>query len=386
MNREIYLDNSATTRIAPQVAELMMKIMTEAYGNPSSLHHKGIEAERCLREAGEKLAAILKADTGEIFYTSGGTESDNWAILSGARANRRKGNRVIVSAIEHPAVSAPAGILAAEGYEVITLPVDEKGIVRLDALKEALNDETVLVSVMLVNNEVGSVQPVEEIGKLIKSAAPEALFHVDGVQGFGKMQIHPKKLGIDMLSVSGHKIHGPKGSGMLYVSGNAKLTPYIHGGGQQKNMRSGTENVPGIAGLAAAAELAYDHLEEDRDRLYDLKGYFENELLKLPDVMINGPVGKDGAPHIVNASFLGVRSEVLLHALEDKGIYVSAGSACASHKRTESPTLKAMGLSKAASESALRFSFSAYTTGEELSAVLEAVSSLLPVLRRFTRR
>ena len=403
MKQEIYLDNSATTKTADEVAELMMKIMTRDYGNPSSLHNKGIEAERYIRCAGDTLSEILKCDKGEIYYTSGGTESDNWAILAGAHANRRRGKRLITTAIEHPAVAEPMKELTREGFEVITLPVDGQGFVQLQALEEALNEETILVSVMLVNNEVGSIQPVSEIGKLIRQKHPGTLFHTDAVQGFGRLEINPAKMGIDLLSVSGHKLHGPKGTGFLYVSKNAKLTPYLYGGGQQKNMRSGTENVPGIAGLARAAELAYANLSADTDRLYELKDYLIAELKKLPDVRINGPIGEEAdkaqskqvamdgairrdAPHIVNASFLGIRSEVLLHSLEEHGIYVSAGSACSSHKQTGSATLRAMGVDKPAMESALRFSFSTYTTKQELEQTLEVISELMPKLRRFTRR
>ena len=394
MEKEIYLDNSATTRVAEEAAELMVRIMTADYGNPSSLHNKGIEAERYLRGAKETLAEILKCDTSRLFFTSGGTESDNWAIFSGARANQRKGRRLITSAIEHPAVAEPMKELERQGFEVITIPVDGQGVIDTTALGEALNEGTILVSIMLVNNEVGSIQPVEQISSLIKQKAPKALFHVDGVQAFGKLRIHPRKMGIDLLSVSGHKLHGPKGSGLLYVSEGAKLNPFIYGGGQQKHMRSGTENVPGIAGLGKAAELAYANFDEDIKRLYELKDYFAAELAKLPEVRLNGPAGEAranagiriDAPHIINASFMGVRSEVLLHSLEEQGIYVSAGSACSSHKQTGSDTLRAMGLDKERMGSALRFSFSTYTTKEELQTTLEALSNLLPKLRRFTRR
>ncbi len=392
--KEIYLDNSATTRTAEEVAELMKTIMVADYGNPSSLHGKGMEAEKHLRWATQTLCRILKAEEKELLYTSGGTESDNWAIFHAARQSRHSAKRMITTRIEHPAVLEPMKELEKQGYEIVYLPVDEQGFVSLDALEQALEQEAALVSVMMVNNEVGSIQPIEKVGQLVKKMQPGALFHVDGVQAFGKLSIHPKQLGIDLLSVSGHKLHGPKGVGLLYASAKTKLQPMILGGGQQRNLRSGTENVPGIAGLAKAAELAYANLQEDTKRLYDLKDAFVKELLQLPDVILNGPVIPEGdmegdrkdAPHIVNASFPGIRSEVLLHSLEDKGIYVSSGSACSSHKKTKEGTLLAMGLEPARQESALRFSFSNYTTKEELDQTLQALSELLPQLRRFTRR
>ncbi|MCR4691341.1 MAG: cysteine desulfurase [Lachnospiraceae bacterium] len=392
----IYLDNSATTKTDPKAAELMLRIMTEDFGNPSSLHQKGVEAEGYIREAKKTIGGILKAEEKELYFTSGGTESDNWAVFSAAKTGQRKGKRIITTQIEHPAVLEPFKELERQGYEAIYLPVDGNGFVDENALAEALSEDTILVSVMYVNNEVGSIQPVSRIGSMVKEKVPDAIFHVDAVQAFGKLPILPGREKIDLLSVSGHKIHGPKGTGLLYASSKVRMVPYLFGGGQQKNMRSGTENVPGIAGLAEAAKLSYANLEEDRRSLYALKDYFAKELTALPDVEINGPaVGQQetadaadrtDAPHIVNASFLGVRSEVLLHSLEDREIYVSAGSACSSHKQTGSATLRAMGLSAGRLESAIRFSFSVHTTKEELDTTLEALRELLPALRRFTRR
>ena len=391
---EIYLDNSATTKMAEEAAEKMLQVIREDYGNPSSLHLKGIGAEGYIREARSNFAGLLKVKEKEIFFTSGGTESDNWAIFSAAKSMKHTGKRLITTAIEHPAVLSPMKELERQGWEVICLPVDKRGIVSEEALAEALNEETALVSVMMVNNEVGSIQPVERIGALIREKAPQTLFHVDAVQGFGKLAITPSKWGIDLMSVSAHKLHGPKGVGLLYASSKSKLKPMIYGGGQQEDLRSGTENVPGIAAIDVAAKLAYANLEEDRARLYELKDHFVSELKQLPDVVINGPAAfeadvdmgsRTDAPHIVNASFTGIRSEVLLHSLEDKGIFVSAGSACSSHKRKPSATLSAMGLSAGEMESALRFSFSSYTTREELDLTLEALRELIPNLRRFTR-
>ena len=383
---EVYLDNSATTRCYAGVAKLMCDIMTEAYGNPSSLHAKGVEAERYVREAGKFIARNLKVEEKELYFTSGGTESDNLALLGCARANRRAGNHLITTCFEHPAVLNTMKELESEGFRVTYLPVNEKGVVQLADLEEALCDETILVSVMYVNNEIGAVQPIDEIGALLKKQKRKILFHVDAVQAYGKYRIYPKKQGIDLLSVSGHKIHGPKGVGLLYVDSHVKIRPILFGGGQQKDLRSGTENVPGIAGLAEAAKECYTDFAEKIERMYTLREYFIQEIGKLEGTSVNGPAGREGAPHIVSVSFAGVRSEVLLHTLEDRGIYVSSGSACASNHPAVSGTLKAIGVKKELLDSTLRFSFSEFTTKEELEYCLESLRDSLPVLRKFTRR
>jgi cysteine desulfurase len=346
---EVYLDNSATTKVFPEVAELMTKIMCEDYGNPSSLHMKGVQAEQHIRYAKETLAKILKCGEKEIYFTSGGTESDNMALVGCALANRRKGNHLITTQIEHPAIIQTMHYLEDMGYEVSYLPVDESGRIRLSDLEAAMRPTTILVSIMHTNNEIGSQQPVAEAGALIKRINPYTLFHVDAVQGFGKAKIYPKKMNIDLLSISGHKIHGPKGIGVLYVGEKVKIQPIIFGGGQQQNLRSGTENVPGIVGIAKAAELLYKHFDDDEVRLHNLKKKFIQGVEQIEDVRVNGltgadPYGMDTAPHVVSVSFAGVRSEVLLHALEDDGIYVSAGSACSAHKPQPSATLKAIGV------------------------------------------
>ena len=383
---EVYLDNSATTRCYGGAAKLMYEIMTEHYGNPSSLHNKGVDAEKYVREAVKLIARNLKVEEKELYFTSGGTESDNLALMGCARANRRAGNHLITTCFEHPAVLNTMKELEEEGFRVTYLPVDERGVVRLSDLEEALCDETILVSVMYVNNEIGSVQPIEEIGALLKKRNRKILFHVDAVQAFGKFRIYPKKQGIDLLSVSGHKIHGPKGMGLLYVDSHVKIRPILFGGGQQKDLRSGTENVPGIAGLAEAVKECYTDFGEKTERLYALREYFIGEIRKLEGTTVNGPQGREGAPHIVSVSFAGVRSEVLLHALEDKGIYVSSGSACSSNHPAVSGTLTAIGVKRGLLDSTIRFSFSEFTTKEELDYTLESLRELLPVLRRFTRR
>lgn len=380
------MDNSATTRCSEGAAAMVMKVMREDFGNPSSMHTKGVEAEHYIREAKDFFAKNLKVDEKEIYFTSGGTESNNLALIGSAMANKRSGNHLITTSVEHASVDNPMKYLEEQGFEVTYLPVDQDGIVSLEALKEALRPETILVSVMYVNNEVGAVQPVDEIAKLVKDYDSKIIFHVDAIQAYGKYRIWPKKEGIDLLSVSGHKIHGPKGTGILYVNSKLKIHPMILGGGQQKGMRSGTENVPGIAGLAEAAKECYENLDEKIDRLYALKERFVKQIEELDDVKVNGRTGRDSAPHIVSVSFRDVRSEVLLHALEEKGIYVSAGSACSSNKPAVSHTLKSMGVEKDLLGSTIRFSFCFETTEEETDYCVRELRELLPMLRRYVRR
>lgn len=382
---EAYFDNSATTRCYPEVAEIVVKTMTEDFGNPSAMYLKGVEAEKYVREAAQTLAKILKVNEKEIIFTSGGTESNNLALFGGADANKRSGNHIITTSVEHAAVGQPAERLEQMGYEVTIVPVDHRGVVQLEALEKALRPDTILVSTMYVNNEVGAVMPVEEIAKLVHEKSPKALYHVDAIQAFGKYRIYPKKAGIDMLSVSSHKIHGPKGVGFLYINEKARIQPQILGGGQQAGMRSGTDNVPGIAGLGVAAKMVYTDFDEKIEHMYQLKERLAEGFLKLPDVRLNGMEIREGAPQILSASFLGVRSEVLLHTLEEKGIYVSAGSACSSHKRKAAGTLSAMGMEAAQRESTLRFSFSEENTFEEVDYALEVIGQVLPMLRRYSR-
>ena len=385
--REIYLDNAATTAVSPAAREAMLRVLTQDYGNPSSLHRKGSEAEAVLRDARESIAAGLRVKEKEIYFTSGGTESNNWAILGGARAKIRRGRHLITSAIEHPSVSESFRRLEQEGFELTVLPVDAEGFIRPETLREAVRPDTVLVSLMAVNNEIGTVEPIWELAAAARSVNPDLLFHVDAVQAFGKIPLAPKSLGADLLTGSSHKIHGPKGSGFLYIAENARILPLIAGGGQEKGLRSGTENMPGIAGFGAAAKEALAGLSENAAAVAALRDALREGLLQLEGVRVNGPQDPAlAAPHLVSAGFEGVRSEVLLHALEEKGIYVSAGSACSSHKREMSPVLKAIGLDKKAAESTLRFSLSRYNTAEEIAYVLETLQSLLPQLRRFTRR
>ena len=382
---EAYLDNSATTSCSPAATDKMVELLTQDYGNPSSMHMKGVIAEKYITEAKKKIAKTLKVEEKELIFTSGGTESNNLAIIGSALANKRAGMHVITTKIEHPSVTNPFIWLSENGFEVTYLGVDQYGQIQLDELKNAIRPDTILVSIMHVNNEIGALQPIEAAGKVIKDINPKCLFHVDAIQSYGKMQIFPKKWNVDMLSVSGHKIHGPKGSGFLFIKDKTKVKPMIHGGGQQKGMRSGTENVPAIAGLAVAAEEMYQNLDENRNHLFALRDYFIKEVEKLDGVSVNGKKDHDSAPHIVSVSIEGVRAEVILHTLEDRNIYVSAGSACSSNKPAISSTLQSIGLKKELLDSTVRFSFSIHTTKEELDYALEVMRQTIPMLQRYTR-
>ena len=385
---ECYLDNSATTRCLDSAAALMAGILCTDYGNPSSLHHKGVQAEEYVRHAREVIAKTLKVTPKEIFFTSGGTESDNLALRGAAYANARQGKHLITTSIEHPAILNTMQYLEQQGFEVTYLPVDENGKIRLSDLEAAIRPDTILVSIMHTNNEIGALEPIAEAGELIKRVNPNTLFHVDAVQGYGKAKILPKRMKIDMLSVSGHKIHGPKGIGFLYVGDRVKIRPIVFGGGQERGLRSGTENVPAIAGMGKATEEMYQNLDTDLDRMYALKQRLADGIFTMENVRINGLCGRDSAPHVLSVSFAGVRSEVLLHALEEREIYVSAGSACASnHPDTSgSATLRAIGLPKELLNSTIRFSLSVFTTEEEIDYTVQVLHELVPMLRRFTRR
>lgn len=381
-----YLDNSATTRAYDEVAQLVARIMTEEYGNASSVHHMGTVSGNRLFSARETIADTLKVDPSEIVFTSGGTESDNTAIIGAARANAWRGKHIITTSIEHPAVLESCQELVKEGFEVTYLPVDETGVVRLDDLKNAIREDTILVSMMFVNNEIGAVEPIAEAGKLIKSINEQIVFHVDAVQAYGKFRIRPKSMNIDLLAVSAHKIHGPKGVGFLYIKKGTKIVPICYGGGQQKGMRSGTENVPGIAGMALAAQMCYDDFDKKISTLYELKKYLMESLTeRISDIRLNGPECEKGAPHIVSVSIKGLAAETILNMLSSKEIYVSAGSACTSNNPHVSDTLKAIGLDKSLLESTIRISMSTQTTKEEIDYLLDVLSSQIETMRKFYR-
>lgn len=380
---EIYLDNSATTRCFPEVADLIHQILCEDYGNPSSMHHKGVEAESYVRDAKETLAKILKVNEKEILFTSGGTESDNIAIMGVAMANHRAGRHMITTRVEHPAILQTMKYMESQGFEVTYLDVDEKGCIRLEQLEQAIRPDTILVSIMHTNNEIGTLQPIAQAGALIKRCNPNTLFHVDAVQGFGKARIYPRKMKIDLMSVSAHKIHGPKGVGFLYIGEKVKIKPIMYGGGQQEGMRSGTENVPGYAGMAKAAQMLYEQLEAETDYLYDLRQYFIEQVEKIDGAFVNGAPGREGAPHIVSVTIPGVRAQVLLNELSVKyHICISAGSACSTHKPQPSVTLLAIGLDKEQAVETLRFSFSVFTTRQEIDTCLDALYSIVPEQRK----
>ncbi len=379
---EAYLDNSATTRIDEEAAELMNRINRDFWGNPSSLHHKGFEASQYLRKATETFTKLLKCNEKEIYFTSGGTESDNTAIIGAALQNRHRAKHIITTKIEHEAVLQPFKFLEERGYKTDYLSVDEKGRISLDELSDKLKEDTLLVSIMHVNNEIGSVMPIKEAGRLIKERSPLCLFHVDDVQGFGKLPLIPKDNNIDLLSVSAHKLHGPKGTGLLYSKLKTPVHPLILGGGQQRGLRSGTENVAGIAAFALAAGKLCENIDVNYKKCARLKEVFLENLEGFDDICING----GDVPYIISLTVFNVRAEVLLHALEERGICVSSGSACASNRLSLSETLKAIGVKKEALDSTVRISLCADNTEEELIYAARSIKELASGLRQFVRR
>ena len=426
---EAYLDNAATTRVSENAAKIAEIVMRQDFGNPSSKHIKGFDAEQYIKSSSKIIADTLKVQPKEIIFTSGGTESNNMALFGAALANKRKGNKIIASCFEHASVYSPLLSLKDFDFEVEFAPVDELGRIKLDELLKMIDDRTILISIMYVNNEIGAVQDIAGISKAIKEKKSDIIFHVDAIQAYGKYRIYPKKEGIDLLSVSGHKIHAPKGSGFLYVDEKVKLRPLIFGGGQQKNRRSGTENVPSIAGLGVAvaemyedyrslAELGFERngakAGEDRsssaaydekiNKLYNLKKHFIERINEVKGAHLNAVFGsmenaersfdlewqekciRRTAPHIVSVSFEKIKAEVLLHALEEKGVYVSSGSACSSNHPGLSSTLQAIGVKKELLDSTLRFSFSVNTTIEEIDYAVDVLKELVPVYSRFVRR
>lgn len=382
----IYFDNSATTRCSDAAFEIMREALLENFGNPSSLHNFGMYGENFVKDARSKIAATLKCLDKEIYFTSGGTEGNNLAIKGAAEAKCRMGKHIITTMVEHASVSNPMKDLEKKGYEVTYLSTDEYGVISLDELKEAIRPDTILVSIMMVNNEIGAVMPIEEIGKLVKSINKDCLFHVDAIQGYGKFRIIPKQMNIDLLTVSGHKIHGPKGSGFIYIKDKVRVVAQILGGGQEDAMRSGTENVPAIAGLGVAAKEAYDNLESNVNHMYELRDTLIKGLSEIEGISINGHLDHSNAPHIVSVSVKGVRAEVLLHTLEEHEIYVSAGSACSSNKPAISQTLKTIGLDSALLDSTVRFSFCPESTMDEVETAVNVMKQVIPLLNRFSRR
>jgi cysteine desulfurase len=382
----IYLDNSATTKTHPEVVRVMVDVMENVFANPSSLHGLGAKAERLVDQARKVLASILACDPQEILFTSGGTESNNFAIKGVVEAYRGRGRHIITTRVEHPAVYDVCKQLEEKGWRVTYLPVDDKGRVDPDEVERAVTEETVLVSVMHVNNEVGTIQPVEEIGRRLKRF-PKVLFHVDAVQSFGKIPLKPVQAGIDLMSISGHKLHGPKGVGCLYVRKSLRLEPLLAGGGQEQGLRSGTHNVPGIAGLAKAAVLAEEQREDFIRRCREWKEAFIHKVEKeLPGVLFNGDLSPEGgAPYIISLSFPGLKSEVIVHALEEKGCYVSSKSACSSKLQTPSRVLKAMGRTDEEALGSIRVSMGMDTTREEVERCADLLIQVIPPLQQVMR-
>lgn len=387
---EIYLDNAATTVTNSQVADLVYKVMTKDFGNPSSKHNKGLDAEKYIKNARQIISSSLKVRPEEIFFTSGGTESNNMALRGAALANQRAGKHIISTVYEHASVYNPLLELKNEGFEVDFCPVDELGRIKTDELISMIREDTILVSFMAVNNEIGSVNDIAAICEAVKNKKKDVLIHVDAIQAYGKYRLYPAKWGVDLMTVSGHKIHAPKGSGFIYIKKATKLRPMILGGGQQEDYRSGTENVPAIAGLGLACELIYNDFEEKRERLYKLKSKLADELLKIDGTVINGYNADEDvhltAPHILSVSFPQMRSEVMLHALEEYGVYVSSGSACSSNHPKISGTLKAIGVKKDLLDNTIRFSFSYETVEDDINTAVKAVNEALNKYGRRVRR
>lgn len=393
---EVYLDNAATTKVLESVVKSMTEAMEKNYGNPSSRHHKGIEAEVSLKFAKDIISKSLKVTPKEIVFTSGGTESNNLALIGTAMANKRKGKRIITTSFEHPSVYNPLLYLKDEGFDIDFIPVDVNGRINEDRLQEMLGEDVIIVSIMYVNNEVGAVQDIKRLSKIIKKYNKDIIFHVDAIQAYGKYNIRPKQEGIDLLSVSGHKIHGPKGIGFLYIDENVKIKPILYGGGQQKGMRSGTENIPAIIGLAEAVKECYTDYDKKIKHLYKMKKILIEGLYKIDDVYIYAIYNeseqnledriKKTAPHIVNAGFSGIKSEILLNSLDNKGICVSSGSACAVNHKNISSSLLAIGVNAELSDSSIRFSFSYNTTEEEILYTLKMLSEIVPLLRKYMKK
>ena len=374
---EVYLDSSATTKVCQEAASAMTKMLTENYGNPSPTHKKGLEAREALDTARKQVASLLSCAPDEIYFSPGGSAANNTAIFGTAQALRRRGNRIVTTSIEHPSVLRCMQNLEAQGFEVIYLKPGRSGSFSTDDLMNAVNRNTILVSIMAVNNEIGVINPISQAGKAIKRVGSPALVHCDAVQGFGKLKLNPAKDGIDLLSVSAHKIHGPKGVGALYIRKGVQIKPHILGGGQENGMFSGTEAMPAIVGFGAACA-AIPEESRQLEKMEHLRNYTLERLKMLPKVEINSPA--DSLPYIINLSVLGVPSEVLINHLSRQGIYISAGSACKRGHRSE--VLRALNLPTGQIDSAVRVSFSRFTTDADADALLYGIESAIQRFRR----
>lgn len=374
---EIYLDNSATTKVCPEAVNEMTETLTHSWGNPSSLHKKGVEASRVLENARLRLARAFSCSPDEVYFTSSGTTANNTAIFGAVYANRRRGNRIVTSSIEHPSVNEAMKRLEEQGFEVIRLRPDKFGRFSLNDLYSVINKNTILVSIMMVNNELGTINPVQNIKTaVIRSGAP-ALIHVDAVQAFGKIHVKPSKIGADLISVSSHKIHGPKGAGALYIRKGVRIKPYVVGGGQENGVYSGTEAMPNIAGFGAAAAQLGD-IDASLEKVRGVRDRFIEKVTRIPGVYINSP--SDSLPYIINMSVTGLPSQTIVNSLSERGIYISAGSAC--KRGHDSEVLKAIGLPSDRTHSAIRISMSRFTTDEEMNALVDALAAAVSRIRR----
>ena len=383
---QAYLDNAATTKPSEAVIDEIARALKTDYGNPSSKHIMGVNAERIRENARAKIADTLKVKPSEIIFTSGGTEGSNLVIRSAAYQNERRGKHIITTEIEHPATAEPIKRLEDEGFEVTRLSVNEKGLISIDELRDALRDDTVLVAIMHVNNEIGTIEPIEAVARTVHAKSKDIVFFSDVIQSYGKLPIMPKRMGIDALSVSAHKIHGPKGAGFVYVGGNLRLDPIILGGGQEYGVRSGTENIPGIAGMGVACENACKGQGEAMQDLIRMRHRLCDDLVNIDGVSILGESDKDFLPSIISVTVEDVKSEVLLHALEEWEVYISAGSACSSHHKETSATLKAIGYDDKKADCTVRLSLSANTREDEIRHALMALKDVIPKLQRYKAR
>lgn len=373
---EIYLDNSATTKVCPQAVQAVSLSLTENYGNPSAVHQKGIKAKIALEEARQKIADVLSCDNAEVYFSHSGTLANNTAIFGAVEARRKMGNRIITTSVEHPSVQRCMDKLESQGFEVIRLKPSSNGSFNTQQLINTVNKNTILISAMLVNNETGAINPVELISKVVKKTSAPALIHVDAIQAFGKIPVKPSKMGIDLLSISGHKVHAPKGVGALYIRKGLKIKPHIFGGGQENEMFSGTEALPAIVGFGAAAAALPD-IKNELEEMRDLKNFALNLLANNPSVEINSP--SDALPYIINLSVAGIPSQVLINYLSERNIYISAGSACKKGHRSE--VLTAMGFSTKRIDSAVRVSMSRFTTREEIASLCKAINEATQTLK-----
>lgn len=381
---EIYLDNAATTPLLPPVLDAVGHTLREVYGNPSSVHTKGLEAERIVTDARRRVAAALRANPDEIIFTSGGTEANALAIKGAVRARGGRYRHVITAMTEHSSVFNACRSLEQDGFPVTYLPVDASGRISVDDVMAALRDDTALVTLMWVNNELGSLHPVADIAAAVKRVRSDVWFHVDGVQALGKLPVRLDEVPVDLLSVSGHKIHGPKGVGALFVRNGVRLVPLFGAGSQENGVRPGTENVPGIAGFGVAATIAADNVETTASHMRMLKELlWERISASVPSARKNGPADESAAPHILSVSFPGLRGEVLVHALAERGVYVSTGSACSSRRRVGARVLHAIGLDERHADGTIRFSVGSTTTEQQVNTAAERIAAVIQELQEF---